>query len=224
MEIVPNVHLVPGVTANPYLIVDPDGVTLIDAGLPGSEKKILAALADLGHTPRDLKRILITHADFDHVGSLAVLKTVTGARVYTTKIEAEAMAAGHASRPLVTNNLLLKAIFWLTSHLVKPKPVSADELLSDGQQLPVLGGLRAVSTIGHTPGHVSFFAPTSGVLFVGDSLVSEKTGLRVSTGANTWDQAKADDAVRRQAALAPKFVCPGHGPVVTDAAGKFPQV
>jgi glyoxylase-like metal-dependent hydrolase (beta-lactamase superfamily II) len=224
MEIVPNVHLIPGVTANPYLILDPDGATLIDAGLPGSEKKILRALAELGRQPSDLKRILITHADFDHVGGLAALVAASGARVYASPLEAEAMAAGHASRPLVTKNLLLKAVFWLTGQLVKPRPVHADELLADGQLLPVLGGLRSMATIGHTPGHFSFFAPAARVLFVGDSLVSEKTGLRASTGANTWDQAKANDAVRRQAALAPKYVCPGHGTVVSDAAGKFPQV
>jgi len=224
MEIASNVHFIPGITANPYLIVDADGVTLIDAGLPGSDRKILRALADLGYAPLDLKRILITHADFDHVGGLAALKAATGARVYASAIEAQAMAERHASRPLITKKPLLRAFFWLTGHLVKPHKVRADELLSDGQVLPILGGLRVLVTVGHTPGHVSFFSPSTGILFVGDSLVSEQTGLRGSTGANTWDQAKADASVRLQAALAPKLVCPGHGPVVQEAAGKFPKL
>jgi hypothetical protein len=159
MEILPNVYLVPGVTANPFLIVDPDGVTLVDACLPGSEKKILRALAELGKVPAELKRILITHADFEHVGGLAALKTATGARVYASAVEAEAMAAGHSSRLLVTDNPLIKFFFWLTSHLVKPKPVTADELLTDGQDLPVLGGLRVVETIGHTPRARLVFCP-----------------------------------------------------------------
>jgi glyoxylase-like metal-dependent hydrolase (beta-lactamase superfamily II) len=224
VEIAPNVHLIPGITANPYLIVDTDGLTLVDAGLPGSDRKILRALTGLGHAPRDLKRILITHADFDHVGGLARLKAATGARVYASAIEAEAIAAGHSSRPLKPSNLLLKTIFSITTFLVRPRPVRVDELLSDGQVLPVLGGLRVVATAGHTPGHVSFFAPSAGVLFVGDSLVSEETGLRGSRGANTWDQAKADEAVRKQAALGARFVCPGHGAPVSEAAGKFPKL
>ena len=92
MEIIPNVHLVPKTVANPYLLIDPDGLTLIDAGLPGSHKKILRYMAGLGCAPGDLKRILITHADFDHVGGLAPLKKATGARVYASPVEAQALA------------------------------------------------------------------------------------------------------------------------------------
>jgi glyoxylase-like metal-dependent hydrolase (beta-lactamase superfamily II) len=95
-------------------------------------------------------------------------------------------------------------------------------LVHDGQTLPVLGGLRVVETPGHTPGHVSYFALSAGILFVGDSLVSEKNGLRGSTGMNTWDQAQADRSVRKQAALDAKIVCAAHGPVVMNA--RFPQL
>ena len=118
----------------------------------------------------------------------------------------------------------MKMIFALTGRLVRPAPVQVDETLADGQVLPVLGGLQVVETPGHTPGHISLYASSVGILFVGDSLVSEPAGLRGSSGANTWDQAKADEAVRKQAALGARLVCPGHGPVVQDATGKFPQI
>ena len=42
MKIIDNVFVVPGVVANIYILVDDDGLTIIDAGLPRSEKKILA--------------------------------------------------------------------------------------------------------------------------------------------------------------------------------------
>ncbi len=158
MEIIPNVHLIPNIVANPYLLIDPDGLTLIDAGLPGSHRKILRYMAGLGYAPQDLKRILITHADFDHVGGLAALKAATGARVFASPVEAQAMAEGHASRPLKPRRRITKLLFDLMAGLFKPAPVQADELLSDGQILPVLGGLRVVETPGHTPGHISLFA------------------------------------------------------------------
>ncbi len=224
MEIIPNVHLIPGIVANPYVIIDPDGLTLIDAGLPGSDKKILNYLAGMGRAPSDLKRILITHADLDHVGGLAALKKKTGARIFSSQVEAEAMAAGHSSRPLKPRNFFFKIIFSFSGVFYKAKQVHADEILADGQVLPLLAGLRVVETPGHTPGHLSFFSPASGVLFVGDSLVSRENGLRGSTGMNNWDQAKSDAAVRKQAALGATIVCPGHGAVVLDAAGKFPKV
>ena len=224
MEIIPNVHLIPNIVANPYLLIDPDGLTLVDAGLPGSHKKILRYLAGLGYAPKDLKRILITHSDYDHVGGLAALKVATGARVFASPVEAQAMAEGHASRPVKPRSFITRLLFGLMGSLFKPTPVQADELLSDGQTFPVLGGLRVVETPGHTPGHISLFAALAGILFCGDSIVSEEGGLRGSTGANNWDQASSDESVRKQAALGASIVCSGHGPVVLEAAGKFPLV
>ena len=224
MEIIPNVHLIPKTVANPYLLIDPDGLTLIDAGLPGSHKKILRYMASLGYAPKDLKRILITHSDFDHVGGLPALKRATGARVYASPVEAQAMAEGHASRPVKPRKMSRRLLFGLMNRVFKPARVRVDELLTDGQILPVLGGLRVIETLGHTPGHISLFAPSLGILFCGDSIVSGEEGLRGSSGANNWDQAKSDESVRKQAALGARILCSGHGPVEMDAAGKFPQV
>ena len=224
MEILPNIHLVPDVIANPYLLIDPVGLTLIDAGLPGSHRRILRYLSSLGFAARDLKCILITHADFDHVGSLAALKAASAARIFANPVEAQAIEAGHASRPLKPRSKAAKLFYDLLHGLFKPARVQVDEFLADGQFLPVLGGLQVVETFGHTPGHVSFFLPSAGVLFCGDSIVSEQDGLRGSRGANTWDQARADESVRKQAALDVRILCSGHGPVVLDAGGRFPQV
>jgi glyoxylase-like metal-dependent hydrolase (beta-lactamase superfamily II) len=114
---------------------------------------------------------------------------------------------------------IMRRLFLL---VFKPEPFEVDEVLADGQVLPVAGGLRVIDTAGHCPGHVSLFASAAGVLFCGDSMVSGQNGLRVSRPELTWDQAKAAEAVRRQAELGARIVCPGHGPVVTDAVGKFP--
>jgi glyoxylase-like metal-dependent hydrolase (beta-lactamase superfamily II) len=224
MEIIPNVHLVPNTVANPYLLIDPDGLTLIDAGLPGSHKKILRTMAGLGYAPGDLKRILITHSDFDHVGGLAPLIKATGARLYASPIEAQALREGHASRPVKPRRMITRLLFGLMDGLFKPARIQVDEMLSDGQILQVLGGLRVIETPGHTPGHISLFSASTGILFCGDSIVSGEDGLRGSSGANNWDQAKSDESVRKQAALGPRILCSGHGPVVMEAAGKFPQI
>jgi glyoxylase-like metal-dependent hydrolase (beta-lactamase superfamily II) len=223
MEIIPNVHVIPSVVANVYLIIDPDGLTLIDAGLAQNGKKILKYIADLGHSPPDLRRILITHSDGDHVGGLAALKSTSGAPAYASPIEAEAIAAGRRSRELKLSGPA-RWLFGLAAPWFNVKPVAVDETVTDGQELPVLGGLRVIETPGHTPGHISLFAPSAGILFPGDSLVSRGNRLYPSRGANTWDAAQALESVKRQAALGARIVCPAHGPVVKDAAGKFPGV
>lgn len=222
MEVTANVHVIPGVVVNVYLIVDADGLTLIDTGLARSGKKILSYMASLGYSPQDLKRIVITHADGDHVGGLAALKAASGARVYASPIEAETIATGRMSRGLKLRGLQ-KWLFAAVALLFKFKPVAVDERVADGQVLPVLGGLRVVATPGHTPGHISLYAPSAGALFAGDSLASGADGLRLPPGATTWDEAKALESVRLQAQLGARIVCPAHGPVVKDAVGRFPD-
>jgi len=115
-------------------------------------------------------------------------------------------------------------LFGLIAGLIKTAPATVDEFLTDGQVLPVLGGLRVVETFGHTPGHISLFAPSVRVLFTGDSIVTGNGKLMPSREGNTWDMDKALEAVRVQAGLGAQIVCSGHGPVVKDAAAKFPHV
>jgi glyoxylase-like metal-dependent hydrolase (beta-lactamase superfamily II) len=223
MKIIDNVFIVPGVVANPYILVDADGLTVIDTGLPRSEKKILAYVAGLGQSASDVKRIILTHSDFDHVGGLAALQKATGARTYAGKIEADAIAAGKPSREINPSGFSLRRIlFALMRPFFKATPFQVDEILSDGQTLPTLGGLRVLDTAGHTPGHISLFASEVGVLFCGDSMVSDEQGLHGSRSGVTWDEAKAKEAVKKQSALGARIVCSGHGPVVMDVAGKFP--
>lgn len=214
MEIVPAVHHLPGVVANVFVLVDADGLTLVDTGLPYSQRRILSYLHRHGYPPTAVRRILITHADRDHMGSAAALKPLTGACVYASRLEGEAMAQGRETRRLRLawwQKLVLKIV---RPMFVKPRPVCADEFIEDGQTLPVLGGLRVLATPGHTPGHLSFFAPEHGLLFAGDSLRSSGGRVRVSSGPNTHDEAQAAASAWRQFELRPRVICTGHGPAV----------
>jgi glyoxylase-like metal-dependent hydrolase (beta-lactamase superfamily II) len=223
MKIIDNVYVVPGVTANPYILVDPDGLTVIDAGMKGSEKKILAFVNSLGKSAQDVKRILITHSDLDHVGGLAALKQATGARVYASQVEAEFIARGGSSRQGKASGFSwMRWMVGLMRPFMRNTPCQVDEVLSDGQVLPVLGGLHVVETFGHTPGHLSYFAPAVGVLFCGDSMVTRPNRILGSRPLFTWDDAQAREAERKQAALGARIVCSAHGPAVMDAIGKYP--
>lgn len=224
MKVIDNVYIVSGVTANSYILVEPEGLTIIDTGLPYSGKTILRYMASKGWSARDIKRILITHADLDHYGCLAALQKESGARTYASRAEAKAIAEGQSSRPIDRNgnNTLQRILIAFFSQIMKATPFQVDEILAEGQTLPVLGSLHVVETPGHSPNHVSFFAPSVGVLFCGDSMKSDNKGLHTSRSRNNWDQHTAEASVRKQAGLGARIVCPGHGPVVRDAASKFP--
>ncbi len=223
MKIIDNVYIVPKVIANTYILSDPDGLTVIDAGLPRSEKRILAYVAGLGKSARDIKRIIITHADLDHYGGLAALQKASGARIYASQIETMAMAKCQASREIKPSGFSLRRmLFAVLSPFIKATPCQADEVLTGDMVLPVFGGLQVIETPGHTPGHISLFSPSSGILFCGDSMVSNEKGLIGSRPGITWDETKARESESKQARLGAQIVCTGHGPVVREAGGKFP--
>ncbi len=95
-EILPNVFWLDGSFVNIYLFVETDGLTLVDAGMPRSKKKIVDAIQELGHQPSDLVRILVTHSDIDHVGSLAAIQAATGATVITSAESASYIENGRS--------------------------------------------------------------------------------------------------------------------------------
>ena len=224
MKIANNIHIIPNVQANSYLIVEPEGLTIIDTGMPYSEKQTLKYIASLGRSAEEIKRILITHADLDHYGCLTALKEASGARTYASQPEAEAMAKGISSRPVNRTVGRFQAfVIRMMGKLLKPTPIQVDEILTDGQVLPVLGGLQVVETPGHSPSHLSFYALSVRVLFCGDSMKSNDKGLRVSRSRNNWDQKKAEESVQRLSTLGAEVVCPGHGPVIREATDKFPK-
>ncbi len=223
LKILDNLFVVPDVFAHTYVCVDSDGVTLIDTGAPMFQKKILTYVRELGRSPSDIKRIILTHSDMDHVGGLASLHETSGARTYASRIEAQAIAAGKSSRRLVLPEAPLgRFLYNLMSPMFRIKPLQVDEIVSDGQILPVLGGLRVLDTPGHAPGHISLFAPAAGVLFCGDSLRISEQGTVLTRLDKMEDPQKARESVRRQAALGAHIVCAGHGPVLRNAEGKIP--
>jgi len=223
MKITDNIRLIPNVQANSYLILEPEGLTIIDTGMPFSEAQTLKYIASLGRSAEEIKHILITHADLDHYGCLAALKEASGARTYASQPEAEAMAKGISSRPVNRSVGRFQAfVIRLMGKYLKPTPFQVDEILKEGDVLPVLGGLQVVDTKGHSPGHIAFFAPSVRILFCGDSMKSSDKGLHTSRSRNNWDQSLAEASVRKLAMLGAQIVCPGHGPVITDAGSRFP--
>jgi glyoxylase-like metal-dependent hydrolase (beta-lactamase superfamily II) len=202
---------------NMYLIREPDGLTLIDAGTPGGLKAVERALQKKGERLADIRSILITHADPDHIGGAAALQAATGAALYAGGVEAAAMAEGRSSREPRASPAMAP-MFNLMNTMMPITPVQASGILKPGDELPILGGLRVVATPGHTPGHLSFFAPAYGLLFAGDALMVLGGRPRFLDGPFTWDYTRGRESLRQLAELAPKIICAGHGRVLRNVA------
>src|SRR5947209_8664200 len=90
-ELTPGIHRINTGASNAYLVADEAGLALIDTGLPGSGKKILALLRALGRRAEEITRIVLTHQHPDHVGGAADLVVASGAEVWAHPLDTPAI-------------------------------------------------------------------------------------------------------------------------------------
>ena len=82
MKIAKGLHRIGSDTVNSYLVIDGDGVTIIDAGLPRYWKLLDRELARLGLTLDDVRALILTHGDTDHIGFAGRLYREKGIPAY----------------------------------------------------------------------------------------------------------------------------------------------
>ena len=205
-EILSDVYCLEG-SVNIYFFVEEDGITVVDAGMPRSDKKVLNAIQELGHQPEDVKRILVTHSDLDHVGGLAAIQAATGATVITSAEAADYFENGRFPKHLPAPMQWFVSIFYK----IRPVPQACIQLCQDGDELSLLGGLQVISTPGHTPDHHSFYSPSLGLLFAGDALRTENGRLSSSPKRITANQEQATQSAIRLLELTPAIFACGHG-------------
>jgi glyoxylase-like metal-dependent hydrolase (beta-lactamase superfamily II) len=196
-----------------YLLETQQGLVLVDAGAPGQQDKVLAAMRRLSRW--DLRIIFITHAHLDHYGSAAAIRNTTGAKVAIHHADANIMAQGETDlgQPRGFGRVIAKLFPFLRS-FIKPDPVLADILLEDGDDLSDFGlDARIVHTPGHTPGSASLLYKGRHA-FVGD-LISTAGKPHVQRNyATDWSQISS--SLRNLASFRPEVVYPGHGSKALD--------
>ncbi len=174
----PGVYRIPtaGDFINSFAFIEADGsVTLVDTGTRFATKRIVNGLAAFGKHPRDVQRIILTHAHADHAGSAARLLPHTGADGADVHVDdAEYIRAGTAAP---YSSPILEMLDRLPGMGFAACPVA--RTITDGDVLDVAGGLLVRHTPGHTPGHVSLLHRESGVLITGDSIFN-------MNGRMTW--------------------------------------
>ncbi len=201
MKVADGIHRVDGIRiGNAYLVEDPDGLTVVDTGIPGSAKAVLRLVEQLGRQPGDVRLIVLTHWHVDHVGGAAELKRRTGARVAIHELDAPILAGGQL--PPKGRRLMR-----LIVRLLRLRPVTADLRLRGGE---VVAGFRVIHTPGHTEGSIAL--ERDGVLFSGDALLADRRGnIRPPDPSLALDPSAAEQSAAELMARSPSLLLPGHG-------------
>ena len=153
---------------NVYAILGDDGVTLVDSGWADepSETVIVEALDRLGFTPGDVRRIVVTHAHWDHYSRAIGWQRRYGTTVMIGRQERHSIEAFNERTGAypVQAQLLLKAGAVDLAQTIADFPLEPferdvpfgppDVWLDDGDHIDCGGvDLVARATPGHTRGH-----------------------------------------------------------------------
>ncbi|MBN8634911.1 MAG: MBL fold metallo-hydrolase [Anaerolineae bacterium] len=209
-QILPNLYTFSGLlVGRVYLIDDGGELTIIDAGLASAGQKILQQLAAANYQPSQVKRIIITHAHPDHIGSLKALAEATGAQVIASAEEAEVIEGRTLGK--LPDPATLPAIYRMIPMKPSPfPPTPVGRIVQDGDVIDVFGGLRVVATPGHAPGQIALYQPEKKLIITGDTLM-HMLGLRLPMVMATPDMPQAKQSIRKLCDMDIEIVLFGHG-------------
>lgn len=213
------------VFVNFYMIqsLTDDTWILIDAGLKWSSSKIKEMATYLFGEDSTPAAIVLTHGHFDHTGSVEKLAEEWDVPVYAHHMEIPYLTGQSdypPPDPTVGGGLMAAVAF------IYPKsPINIwrhiKVLPADGS-LPLMPEWKYIHTPGHSPGHISLYRGSDGVLIAGDAFVTTKSESALAVMMQTktlsgppkyftCDWEAAENSVDELARLHPKTAATGHG-------------
>lgn len=197
---------------NAYLVVEEDGLTVVDTTIKGGGKAIIKAAQQLG---QPIVRIALTHAHGDHIGGVDELAAaLPGVEILISERDAPLMTKADMSLREGEPQGKLRGSYPGTKTAPTGTFVAGDRV----------GSLEVVAAPGHTPGHVAFLDTRDRTLLCGDAYT---TLGGVATSAKlafpfplatiaTWSRATELESAKALRALEPARLAPGHGKIVDD--------
>jgi len=191
---------------HPVILKSDTEMILVDCGTPNSASKITENALTQDVNIDNLTKVVITHQDLDHIGSLAELKR---------KYPDVQILADNKERPYINgekefvklqklretyDNLpecQKEMITALQKSYSSYEPVDIDGILHDNDIFSWCGGVEIVSTPGHTEGHICLYLYEFKTLIAGDALFLEKGELVISRPMATLDMEQARQSVKK---------------------------
>ena len=213
----------------PTLTWDDDTVVLVDAGFPGQLQQIHEGMAGAGVSFDRLNKVIITHQDIDHIGSLPDIIRESSHDVDVLSHEEERPYV-EGRKPLIKMNRerISKMVGSLPEEqrqqmealFANPPKANVTAAVADGEVLPYCGGITVIFTPGHTPGHICLYLNQSKILVSGDALVAADGELQGPNPRSAYDIDTALKSLKKLTQYDIKTVICYHGGVYRDSANK----
>lgn len=159
-----------------------DGATLIDTGMVGMLGQLQEAVRQAGVEWNDIRRVILTHQDIDHIGNLPAIVSSLPSKpeIWAHQDDAPVIEGKQPLLKMSKERLAAmpdgfrQVIEGLFRDLTE---IKVDKLLQDGEILPLQGNIQVIHTPGHTPGHLCFYISDDKLLLAADELRVENGEL-----------------------------------------------
>lgn len=219
--------------------------TLIDAPPDGERflEELENGLRVLGYSVGDIRRIVVTHPHFDHYGSAATIKELSGAEVWASKNGAEWIEnyervildqEKYRTMLLEKNGVPIAEIQYIKDYYRKTNRFAHRALISmhveDGDRFDFAEhSFVACNVPGHTPGCVLFHNAEKGIAFTGDFLADDIYSnplvqwpdLTIST-YNTLGSYL--ESLKRVREMKLRICHPGHGEIIENPEKRILEI
>ncbi|MDF2473279.1 MAG: beta-lactamase protein [Anaerocolumna sp.] len=208
---------------HPVILKDKNYMVLVDCGYPGFLPLIEDAMKLEGLECSQLTHVVITHQDYDHIGSLSDLKQRYPQIKVVSSIQESPYISGDIKslrleqaekmqESLPEDQKSFGEFFCNTLRSVETAKV--DITVNDGDQFDWCGGCQILSTPGHTPGHISLYVIEEKALITGDAAALENGTLVIANPQFTLDLECAAKSLEKINNLgAKRYIC-YHGGVL----------
>jgi glyoxylase-like metal-dependent hydrolase (beta-lactamase superfamily II) len=171
---------------------------LLDAGYPGLATKIYEELSTYNIHARDIKYVLLTHGDVDHVGNLQNIINTSNCEVYVDNEEI----------PYLEKKKRYSVVKGFLKVLLRTKKFQNIKSLPENQ----IDEIQIIKTPGHTPGHVCY--KFNNYLFVGDLIRVVDGKIRQLPKLMTYDNNQLINSIKTLNLTGIEYICPAHGDIV----------
>lgn len=193
-------------TIFPVILSNDKEMVLVDCGYPNFLNLIENAAKeneiDIGH----LTKIIITHHDFDHMGSLGEFKRkYPHIKIFSSIDEEKYISGKEKSLRLQQAEKIYETLSEYEKKgardfqrmLESIENASVDVVLKDKDFFSFCGGIEIISTPGHMPGHISVYIKDSKTLIAGDAMVIEDGKLSIANPQYTLDIDEAKKSISK---------------------------